>query len=118
MDYTLYIEDMHTYYHLDLRCCDYVEYLWEKILNKKFDYFTYRLEPEGKILYEKLESDWWHNRLDEYKIVKEPTFKEFLLNKYEDDILKELREVEWENKYRSLSEDELDEILEDNYRYN
>lgn len=92
---------------------DIIEYLWEKEFDYKyhFDITSYMLIPQGKEVYNKFRDKWIHNKVDELLLLfDDEHFKTFLFERY-----KYLLEEPPFRSYRHLDEDELEEILADNY---
>ena len=60
---------------------DYIEYLWEKEMGVPFNKLTYHLHKGGRNLYNRLESDWLNNEVDELNLINDEGFKRFMLGR-------------------------------------
>ena len=61
---------------------DFIIYLWEQTMKVKFNPYLYRSDDEDGKVYKKLEDDWLHNKIDQYKLTHSPDFKKFLTERY------------------------------------
>ena len=69
-------------YTVDAYKDDFIEYLWCRHFEKPFNTLTYLVDDPKGAVYNKIEYEWWHNKIDEYSIKNEPQFIEFLKDKY------------------------------------
>lgn len=60
---------------------DYIEYLWEKEMGAPFNKLNYHLYKGGRNLYNRLESDWLSNKVDELNLLNNEEFKRFILGR-------------------------------------
>ena len=71
---------------LDVNRDDFIEYLWEQRTGKIFRYVAYVLDDLNSKIYKEIENDYLNNRIDEYSILHDSKFKDFMIRKYTDEL--------------------------------
>lgn len=96
---------------------DLFEFEFENKYHRKYNYFTWFLEPGAKELYRELESLWQLNSLDYYKYLQNLFFKEWIKEKYYNEALEQAyqQHINYRNTYENLSMAEYAEIYADNF---
>lgn len=81
----LYYPEINYYFTVTPGKDDFLEYLWEKQLNTKFDPCLYKYDDPGGRFYKALENQWFQNEIDEAGIIRSTPFKNYLSFKYKED---------------------------------
>lgn len=71
---------------LDVNKDDFIEYLWEQKTGKIFRYVAYVLDDPNSKIYKEIEHDYLNNHIDEYSILHDSKFKDFMIRKYKNDL--------------------------------
>jgi len=108
-------EDIDYEYDIELSREDYVEYEYEKRIGRPFNLTSYFLDDNGIKTYNEIEDKWYHNEVDERKLLADEKFILFLKDKYREEAFNEYYKEQEEEEFIPLDIDELAEIFADNW---
>ena len=73
-------------YKVDLELQDIIEYLFKEKYGKDYSPLSWHLEDGAREFVRDIEDSWLRNEIDEYDMLRDLSLKDFLKEKYKEDV--------------------------------
>lgn len=86
-------------YWIDISCQDIVEYLFKEKYCKEYNQLSWYLEEGAREFVKDIEDSWLRNDVDEYGMLRDLSLRDFLKDKYADDVAYDIENEHWNYLY-------------------
>ena len=98
-DYSCENESFDYTHWVDITCQDIVEYLFKEKYRKEYNPLSWYLEDGAREFVKDIEDSWLRNEIDEYGMLQDLDLRDFLKEKYEEDVEDAVIEEHWNYLY-------------------